>query len=305
MIKIDLITGFLGAGKTTFLKRYANYLIDKGLNICILENDFGAINIDMMLLDDINCDKEMVAGACDYDCHFRRFKTKLISMALKKYDRVIIEPSGLFHTDEFFDALYESPLDDLYEIGNIFTIYDINTNNLTVEAKSFLASMLAVSSKIIVSKCEDNKNVDINYLNNILNEFNSDRTITKEDIVFNDNINFDNIINSGYISSSSLKLIDSSKSFDSIYFLDLNISLDVIKEKAKILLNDKSFGNICRIKGFIKNNNEWYRINLCNDNYEIEKNNSGQDVFIIIGENLIRDKINDFINSTTIEQQKA
>ena len=45
MVKIDLITGFLGAGKTTFLKKYAEYLIAKGQNIGILENDFGAVNV--------------------------------------------------------------------------------------------------------------------------------------------------------------------------------------------------------------------------------------------------------------------
>ena len=53
MVKIDLITGFLGSGKTTFIKKYAKYLIDQGLNIGILENDFGAVNVDMMLLKDI------------------------------------------------------------------------------------------------------------------------------------------------------------------------------------------------------------------------------------------------------------
>ena len=53
MIKIDLITGFLGAGKTTFLKKYARYLMDQGQNICILENDYGAVNVDMMLLQDL------------------------------------------------------------------------------------------------------------------------------------------------------------------------------------------------------------------------------------------------------------
>ena len=41
MIKIDLITGFLGSGKTTFLKQYAKYLMAQGKNIGILENDLG------------------------------------------------------------------------------------------------------------------------------------------------------------------------------------------------------------------------------------------------------------------------
>ena len=49
MIQIDLITGFLGSGKTTFIRKYTKYLIDQGLNIGILENDFGAVNVDARL----------------------------------------------------------------------------------------------------------------------------------------------------------------------------------------------------------------------------------------------------------------
>ena len=50
LVKIDLITGFLGSGKTTFIKKFARYLMELGENIGILENDFGAVNVDMMLL---------------------------------------------------------------------------------------------------------------------------------------------------------------------------------------------------------------------------------------------------------------
>ena len=127
MIKIDLITGFLGSGKTTFIKKYASYLLKKGMNIGILENDFGAVNVDMMLLKELegeNCELEMIAGGCDRETHRRRFKTKLIAMGMCGYDRVIVEPSGIFDVDEFFDALYEEPLDRWYEIGNVITIVD-------------------------------------------------------------------------------------------------------------------------------------------------------------------------------------
>ncbi|MBP0988576.1 MAG: GTPase (G3E family), partial [Oscillospiraceae bacterium] len=58
MTKIDLITGILGAGKTTFLLKYARHLIDSGQRIAILENDFGAVNADMALLQELkgeNC----------------------------------------------------------------------------------------------------------------------------------------------------------------------------------------------------------------------------------------------------------
>jgi hypothetical protein len=62
----------------------------------------------MMLLQDLeseNCELEMVAGACDKDCHQRRFKTKLISMGMRDFDRVLVEPSGIFDVEEFFDVL--------------------------------------------------------------------------------------------------------------------------------------------------------------------------------------------------------
>ena len=112
MIKIDLITGFLGSGKTTFLKKYASYHLRQGLRVGILENDFGAVNVDMMLLKDLlgdNCDLEMIAGGCDYDCHVRRFRTKLISFAMQGMDRVLVEPSGVFDVDEFLISFGRSP----------------------------------------------------------------------------------------------------------------------------------------------------------------------------------------------------
>jgi G3E family GTPase len=159
MVKIDLITGFLGAGKTTFLKKYAEYLIAKGQNIGILENDFGAVNVDMMLLQDLmgdNCELEMVSGGCDADCHRRRFKTKLIAMGMCGYDRVIVEPSGIFDVDEFFDALREEPLDRWYEVGNVIAIVDANLEeHLSEEAEYILASEVANAGEIILSHADE------------------------------------------------------------------------------------------------------------------------------------------------------
>ena len=99
MIKIDLITGFLGSGKTTFLKQYAKYLMAQGKNIGILENDFGAVNVDMLLLQELRgdqCELEMISGGCDKETHRRRFRTKLISMGMSGYDRILVEPSGMW-----------------------------------------------------------------------------------------------------------------------------------------------------------------------------------------------------------------
>ena len=127
MTKIDLITGILGSGKTTWIHQYAEHLIQQGQRIAILENDFGAVNVDMLLLQELRgdqCELEMISGGCDKETHRRRFRTKLISMGMSGYDRILVEPSGIYDVDEFFDALHEEPLDKWYEIGNVIAVVD-------------------------------------------------------------------------------------------------------------------------------------------------------------------------------------
>ena len=51
--KVDLITGFLGSGKTTFIQTYARYLMRQGQRVGIIENDYGSVNVDMMLLQEL------------------------------------------------------------------------------------------------------------------------------------------------------------------------------------------------------------------------------------------------------------
>lgn len=191
MITIDLITGFLGSGKTTFIKKYARYLIDQGLKIGILENDFGAVNVDMLLLQELlgeQCDLEMVSGGCDKDCHIRRFKTKLIAMGMSGYDRVIVEPSGIFDVDEFFDSLREDPLDQWYEIGNVITIVDALLNpQLSEESDYLLASEVADAGKIIISHVDEasSEQIDgtVQHLNEALRKIKCKRQLTKEDVI--------------------------------------------------------------------------------------------------------------------------
>ena len=291
MIKIDLITGFLGAGKTTFLTKYAKYLISKGVKICILENDFGAINVDMMLISDLDCDREMIAGGCDYDCHLRRFRTKLISMAMRGYTRVIVEPSGVYDTDEFFDTLYDDTLSSLYEIGNIFCVYDINTRNLSYESRYILVSEASSCGKLIVSKRKDNESLDLNYLNNVMKEFNCIRVFTSDDIIYEDEMNLSSLDDVKYHQFDYIKVISHDDvSFESFYYLNNKKTLDELLAIKDKLFNNSEYGNVSRIKGFIFDNG-WKRINITKDDLEINDNIDGQDVIIVIGEKLKNDKI--------------
>ena len=144
MVQVDLITGFLGAGKTTFLRRYAAWWAGQGVKVCVLENDFGAVNVDAMLLQDLEArgvELETISGGCDCDTHQRRMRTKLISMAMRGFERVIVEPSGIFDVDEFFDVLRDEPLDRWYQLGNVIAIVDaLLPETLSPQAEYILAS---------------------------------------------------------------------------------------------------------------------------------------------------------------------
>lgn len=303
MIKIDLITGFLGSGKTTFLKKYARYLINQGLNICILENDYGAVNVDMMLLNDLvceNCNIEMVSGGCDSNCHRRRFKTKLIAMGMKKYDRVLIEPSGIFDVDEFYDSLYDEPLCNWYEIGNVFTIVDANELFLDDDSKYVLGSEVSSSGRVLLSKINDNTDISkiTNYLNDTLKFIGCNETINNRLFVKKwDDLKDDDfkiLINSGYCESSFIKkeIVD----YSSIYFMNKKYNQAKIKELIKELFDSKKYGEIIRVKGFYMENDSWYQLNATKNELTIAKIDKGQDVIIIIGRELNTENINGLFN---------
>ena len=71
------------------------------------------------------------------------------------YDRVIVEPSGIFDVDEFFDALHEEPLDKWYEIGNVIAIVDAKlAEDLSAEADYLLASEVADAGYVLLSRSQ-------------------------------------------------------------------------------------------------------------------------------------------------------
>lgn len=299
MIKVDLITGFLGSGKTTFLKKYAKYFMEQGMRIGILENDYGAVNVDMLLLNELRgekCELEMVAGGCDADCHRRRFKTKLISMGMSGYDRVIIEPSGIFDVDEFFDSLRDEPLDRWYEIGNVITIVDAKLDtSLSDDSQFFLASQIANAGIILLSRSQlasDEQIKDtISHLKVAAEKANLSKNI--DDIIFTKDWNeitssdFDMISNSGYSTHSYIKKLGTDDTdYKTVYFLELPIIKEGLKEKINTLMNGLSFGKIHRAKGFFKENDTWYQFNATKEDFELTEMPVGQEVFIVIGENL-------------------
>jgi len=301
-----LITGFLGSGKTTFLKLYASYCLQQGKRIGIIENDFGAVNVDRMLLADLeqdNCFVEMVSGGCDADCHKRRFKTKLIALGMQPFDEIIIEPSGLFDTEEFFDCLREEPLESWYEIGNVLAIVDatVTKENLSSTAKQMLVTQIASAGAIIISKTTSQADAReaISFCNALLREyhlplFGEDHFLAKpfEELLPCD---FQSLQNAGY-HIPAISKCDFNDAFDSMYILEHTWELSALQEFAHTLLKSNEYGRIFRIKGFFqKETGAWFEYNATTTGIHYNPISEGQKVIIVIGEGLKKDLIQSLI----------
>lgn len=300
MVKIDLITGFLGSGKTTFIKKYARYLINKGFHIGILENDFGAVNVDMMLLQDLtgsHCELEMISGGCDKETHRRRFRTKLIAMGMCGYDRVLVEPSGIYDIDEFFDVLRDEPLDQWYEIGNVIAIVDAKLENeMSAAADYLLASEAANAGRIILSRAEEATPEEISqtirHLNRALEQVRCKRVLDKE-IMRQDGEelseqDLEEILHCGYVLETYRKMnLDNDKAFDSLYFMNVKMTEAELRSAVEHILQDASCGNIFRIKGFLNTAaNGWIQLNATHHEISLKPIEAGQEVLIVIGTDL-------------------
>ena len=106
MLKIDVISGFLGSGKTTFIKR----LLDTGLNgekVVLIENEYGD------LLTDSKIEIKELSQGC-ICCSLVGDFSKSLNEVIKKFnpDRILIEPSGVGKLSDIIKAIESAGLKD-------------------------------------------------------------------------------------------------------------------------------------------------------------------------------------------------
>jgi len=303
MTKVDLITGFLGAGKTTFLLRYANYMLRQGKKIAILVFDRGAVNVDMPLLNELrgdNCEIEMLAGACDADCHRRRFRTKLISMGMRGFDRVLIEPSGVFDMDEYFDVLSDSPLDRWFEPGSVLTVVDaLLEEDTTPEEDYYLASQAASAGRVLLSRTQlaDTAQIEktLAHLERACKAIDarsvSGRVLAKDWEMLTD-ADFQSLEDCGWYAADYRKTIAGGvSSFQSLSFLELGLHREELRQRAERLFADPGFGKILRVKGFFEEGGDWYQLNATKSSMHIAPVPDNRGAIIVIGSGLNEDAI--------------
>ncbi len=124
MTKIDIVSGFLGAGKTTFIKKLLEEAI-AGEQVVLIENEFGQIGIDGGFLKDAGIEiREMNSGCIC--CSLVGDFGKSLEEVLTKYkpDRVIIEPSGVGKLSDVMKAVRDVAATVEVTLNSAVTIVD-------------------------------------------------------------------------------------------------------------------------------------------------------------------------------------
>ena len=153
--KLYLLTGFLGAGKTTFLSSVLNDLSDK--KVAVIMNEFGKVGIDGTIIQREGMELvELNRGSIFCSCLQLSFVSALVEMADRKMEYVFVESSGLADPStigEFLEAV-EAVKGNVYDYSGAITIVDGAHFLLQLEEIETVKRQLMFSNLVIISKVD-------------------------------------------------------------------------------------------------------------------------------------------------------
>lgn len=286
-MKILLVSGFLGAGKTTFIKEMAKNI---NLEFVVLENEYADIGVDGDFLDEKNLNVwEMSEGCicCSMKGDFKSSIKRIYSEINPEY--LIIEPTGVGMLSSIIENIREINNNDI-EILSPLTLIDITSFNEYLETfNNFFIDNLKNTGKVLLTKLENFNHFEIENIKNKILEINNNL-----EIIITDYRNFPKEWFADLLNKSiDNKIID--KNFSLKTHINLrtfskeDINLKTMDELGLLLnkLVNGDFGKIYRAKGIVKIDGYWGKFNLVYKNFEMEPITDAKGTkIVIIGNNL-------------------
>ncbi|WP_338951662.1 GTP-binding protein [Fusobacterium nucleatum] len=286
-MKILLVSGFLGAGKTTFIKEMAKNI---NLEFVVLENEYADIGVDGDFLDEKNLNVwEMSEGCicCSMKGDFKSSIKRIYSEINPEY--LIIEPTGVGMLSSIIENIREINNNDI-EILSPLTLIDITSFNEYLETfNNFFIDNLKNTGKVLLTKLENFNHFEIENIKNKILEINNNL-----EIIITDYRNFPKEWFADLLNKSiDNKIIDKNFSLKTHINLSTfskeNVNLKTMDELGLFLnkLVDGDFGKIYRAKGIVKVDGYWGKFNLVYKNFEMEPiTDAKRTKIVIIGNNL-------------------
>ena len=182
MTKIDIISGFLGAGKTTLIKKLLSEAL-KGEQVVLIENEFGEIGIDGGFLKDSGIEIREMNSGCICCSLVGDFGTSLKEVITTYHpDRIIIEPSGVGKLSDVIHAVENLHLeaDGEVKLNSAVTVVDVLKCKMYLKNfGEFFKNQVEAAGTIILSRTDTKKATPekIEAAIELIRELNPDATI--------------------------------------------------------------------------------------------------------------------------------
>ena len=178
MTKIDVVSGFLGAGKTTLIKKLLKEALD-GSKTVLIENEFGEIGIDGGFLKESGIEiKEMNSGCicCSLVGDFGTSLKEVISTYAP--ERILIEPSGVGKLSDVLKAVENVAGDLDVEINSAVAVVDASKCKMYMKNfGEFFSNQIEYSGTIILSRTDKVDQAKLNACVEMIREHNDKATI--------------------------------------------------------------------------------------------------------------------------------
>ncbi len=177
MTKIDIYSGFLGAGKTTLIKKMIQQAYC-GEKLVLIENEFGEIGIDGGFLQDAGINITEMNSGC-ICCSLVGDFGKALHQVIEQYhpDRIVIEPSGVGKLSDVVAAV-EKVLEHGVELGHTVAVADAGKVKLYMKNfGEFYNNQIETAATIILSRTDSIAQAKLDAAVALLREHNADATI--------------------------------------------------------------------------------------------------------------------------------
>ena len=178
MTKIDIISGFLGAGKTTLIKKLLSDAL-KGTKVVLIENEFGEIGVDGGFLKDSGIEiREMNSGCIC--CSLVGDFTASLEEVIEKYapDRVLIEPSGVGKLSDVQRAVHEASEKAGVEAGSSVVVVDASKCRIYMKNfGEFFIDQIEHAGTIVLSRSQNLSDEKLEKVVDMIREHNKDAKI--------------------------------------------------------------------------------------------------------------------------------
>jgi G3E family GTPase len=307
-MKILIVSGFLGAGKTTFIKALAKRT---GKEFAILENEYGSVGIDGDVLKSEVPNEQVNIWEVTEGCICCSMKGDFASSVLTIANTVnpeylVVEPTGVAKLSQVVENLQQIEYERIQLLAPITVVDGQSYRRYALEYPQLYKDQVKTANTVIVSKVEHLGTQEREWLNDELKNINPDGEILMDVYATLEQSQWDSLLNYDYhgkvLESSPL---ESSANLPDTFTLQ-GVTLES-PERLFVLLESLirgHYGNVFRAKGQVSTENQTFRFDVADGKYSItEGTPNGDHDVVFIGTGILRQRLRNSFEMPNVVQR--